>query len=388
MSGRTGVPSAWAAVVSACLVCLLALAGAAPVAAQEGAGTPAQSAAAGAGDAESGRQEAPAADRDDGLAGAVGQLVEVVRDPGGFLTGGLSQAFAWFFDWLTGVLRDGVATLVGLNFITSTPPALSYANPSIAGLWGVSRAIANAGLVLAAAWGALQLIVRGHIGSPYHEAMELFPRLALGALLANTSLWWARLAIDANNALCAGLAQAALPAWDNASRQDQPMVAVLATLAYLIAAVALVLQQLARLALVDVLLVLAPIGLVCWVLPQTQGWVGQWSGTFFATVFTQFVQAVSLKVGASLVGDFRPSAGPVALPDAPLLSLVLGIAVLVLTLKIPTLMRVNAGGGLGFVRYVAYRAAAGQLGGGSRTGGSSARPARGSAGSAGAAGAT
>ena len=39
---------------------------------------------------------------------------------------------------------------------------------------------------------------------PYHEAMELLPRLVLGALLVNTSLSWAQLAIDLNNALCSG----------------------------------------------------------------------------------------------------------------------------------------------------------------------------------------
>ena len=46
--------------------------------------------------------------------------------------------------------------------------------------------------------------------------MELFPRLVLGALLANTSLSWAQLAIDANNALCQAVGQASLPAWERA----------------------------------------------------------------------------------------------------------------------------------------------------------------------------
>ena len=70
---------------------------------------------------------------------------------------------------------------------------------------------------------------------------------------------------------------------------------------YLIAAVLLLLQMLMRLALIDVLLVVAPLGLLCWVLPQTQGWADRWVSTFTRTVFTQVPQIVALKLGASLI---------------------------------------------------------------------------------------
>ena len=42
-------------------------------------------------------------------------------------------------------------------------------------------------------------------------------------------------------------------------------------------------------------------------------------------------------------------------PDAALLTVFLGVAVLALTLKIPGLMRVHLGDGLGFARYYVYR---------------------------------
>jgi hypothetical protein len=140
----------------------------------------------------------------------------------------------------------------------------------------------------------------------------------------------------------------------------------------------LLLQQLARLALVDLLLVLAPLGLLCWVLPQTQGWARLWSNAFFGAVFTQFVQAVTLKVGTALLADYF------TLPtgDAQLISLFLGIATLALTLRVPSLMRATVGGGgMGFVRYYAYRVAARQLGSGEHKS-SSAGSGRGNAASA------
>jgi len=42
-------------------------------------------------------------------------------------------------------------------------------------------------------------------------------------------------------------------------------------------------------------------------------------------------------------------------PDAALLAIFLGVAVLALTLKIPSLLRTHVGDGLGFVRYYVYR---------------------------------
>jgi hypothetical protein len=237
-----------------------------------------------------------------------------------------------------------------LNFITRTPPDGSYASPTVVALWNVVRVIADAALVLVALWGGVNLILREHVGAPYHEAMELLPRLLLGALLANTSLAWGRLTIDINNALCEAIGQAGLPAWERADGATQLLVEVLAVLIYLVAGLLLLLQQLMRLALVDALLVVSPLALVCWVLPQTQGWARTWSSVFFGAVFTQFVQVVVLKLGGSLLTELTPMAA-----DAAMLAVFLGVAVLALTLKVPALVRQQAGDGLGFLRYLAYR---------------------------------
>jgi len=240
-----------------------------------------------------------------------------------------------------------------LNFITQTPPAGSYASPTVQALWGVTRAIANAALVLITLWSGFNLIARDSLGAPYHDLLEMLPRLALNALLVNTSLTWGQLAIDANNALCKAIGGATLPAWERADLASQVLADLVAAVIYLVTSLLLLLQMLARLALVDILLVAAPIALACWVLPQTQGWTRLWSNLFLATVFTQFVQVLALKLGGSLLTELTPMAF-----DSALLSLFLGVAVMVLTLKIPGLMRNHLGSGMGFVRYVVYRRAA------------------------------
>ena len=97
------------------------------------------------------------------------------------------------------------------------------------------------------------------------------------------------------------------------------------------------------LALVDALLVIAPLALLCWALPQTYGWARLWFSTFFGAVFVQSIQAVVLRLGAELIGRL-PSMLP-ALANDPigqsqvwLMTLMLGIAVLQLTRRVPRLI--------------------------------------------------
>jgi hypothetical protein len=272
-------------------------------------------------------------------------------------------------DTINGALRLVVssADAGALNFITTTPPAGSYANGTVQSLWGTCRAVANAALVLVAlAAGYSVIVAEGH-GTPYRTALEVIPRLVLGALLVNTSLIWAQLAIDLNNALCGAVGSSGLAAWDQSGAGGTLPNAV-ATLAYLIASLLLVIQMLMRLALVDVMLVVAPIALLCWVLPWTQQWARLWSTTFLAAVFCQFLQVVAMKLGASLIGDSAAIGS-----GAGLLRLFLGIAVIALTLRIPTLLRTQTGGGLGLVRQIAFVAATRGAAGRSRTRGSAAR---------------
>ena len=250
---------------------------------------------------------------------------------------------------------DAVGSLVNnvmgssLNFISQTPAQGSYASPTVTGLWATVRNIANAALVLVVLWSGYSVMVRDQIGAQYQGVMELLPRIGLAALLVNTSLSWAQLVIDVNNALCGVIGQTSLPAWQSAGGPSQALANVVAGLIYVVVSLLLLIQMLMRLALIDVMLVVAPAALLCWALPQTQAWARLWSATFTATVFVQFVQVLAMKLGASLITELAGI--PV---DAHLLSIFLGIGVLALTLKLPGLMRAHMGDGLGFPRYLAY----------------------------------
>jgi hypothetical protein len=239
---------------------------------------------------------------------------------------------------LLGALADALQALIGQavggggpaggGFVTSTPPASTYASPAVGGLWGKVRLAADASLALIVAYSGA-LIALGKVQrSPYDEALALLPRIGVGLALVNGSLWIGQEAIDLNNALCASIG-AALPGFGQAAGASPTLADVLARLAYLLTGLLLILQMLMRLALVDVALVLAPAGIVLYLLPGTRPWGEKWSGIFVAAVFTQFVQVLALKLGEALIG---------ASGGTGLLDFFTGIAVLVLVLKIPGLL--------------------------------------------------
>jgi len=240
----------------------------------------------------------------------------------------LLEAIRGFVDWALGFGDSS------LNFVTRTPAEGTYGSPTVRSLWDFSRALVNVALAVIVMWGGFNVIVKEHTRSPYHEVMELLPRLILAALAANLTLEFARGLIDANNAIAGGVGQVGLPGYDQASPTQEGIALIFTALAYGIVAVLLVLQMLMRLALIDMLIVLAPVASLLWVLPQTQGWFRWWASLFPITVFQQAVQMMVLRLGSALMVELTPG----SLSNA-LLTLLLGIAVCWLTLKVPSLLR-------------------------------------------------
>ncbi len=291
-------------------------------------------------------------------------------------TGFLGDPTAWattvFQQALVTLLRSSSSDIAGLldwlmassgNVISQTPPQLSYDQSIVRDLWGTSRTVANGMLAAVALWGGLSLIVGPHLRAPYHTAMELLPRLALGALAVNVSYDWCRFSIDANNALCNTFGAVGLPAWNVVG--DSVMgfvVSLLALLVYLVMGLLLLVQMLTRLALIDLMLVVAPLALVCWVLPQTYAWAQTWFLTFFGTVFAQVAQVLVLHLGTGLISQFANVENVVRPGGAyqAVLSLLLGIAVVHLARGVPRLMPgyVGIGAGLRQSLSITYRQSA------------------------------
>jgi hypothetical protein len=229
----------------------------------------------------------------------------------------LLEAVRGFVDWALGFGDSS------LNFVTRTPAEGSYGSPTVRALWDYSRAIVNVLLAVIVMWGGFNIMVKEHTRSPYHEVMELLPRLILGALAANLTLEFARFLIDANNALSAAVGQVSLPGYDAATPTQEGVALIFAALAYGVVAILLVLQMLMRLALIDLLIILAPVAALLWVLPQTQGWSRWWANLFPIVVFQQAIQMMVLRLGSALMVELTPGSLSNAL----------------LTLKVPAILR-------------------------------------------------
>lgn len=275
----------------------------------------------------------------------------------------LLEAIRGFVDWALGFGDSS------LNFVTRTPAEGTYASPTVRSLWDFSRALVNVALAVIVMWGGFNVMIKEHTRSPYHEAMELLPRVILAALAANLTLEFARFLIDSNNAISAAIGQVGLPGYDRATPSQEGIALIFTALAYGLVAVLLVFQMLMRLALIDMLIVLAPVMALLWVLPQTQSWARWWADLFPITVFQQAIQMMVLRLGSALMVELTPG----SLSNA-LLTLLLGIAVCWLTLKVPSLLRSRmSAAGLGsVVTLVVASRFLGALGSAGRGGGSAA----------------
>jgi len=283
---------------------------------------------------------APVAAQSPGSGGQAGGCFLGICDPGVWLQDTVARITSGFL----GGLIEGIGGAItafpdDTNFILHTPAALSYRNDQVQQFQSAARTAANGLLAVVTLIGGFNVMIRPYLGSTYHTAMELLPRLLLGVILINGASFWGQLAVDVNNALCGAFGSGPPPTITDTVWRSMMPAGLLVVLIYAVMGLLLVLQQLMRLALVDVLLVTAPLAALCWILPQTYGWARLWGSLFVGTVFAQFVQVLALRLGFNLATGFPPGTA------AGLIQPLLGIAVLALVLKIPGLMRGGAAGG-------------------------------------------
>jgi hypothetical protein len=293
--------------------------------------------------------------------GGTGDCFLGICDPGAWLSDEVNRIVAGFLSGLISGVGSAFTSLPNdVDFVLRTPEKLSYQNATIQQFAGATRALANGVLAVVVMVAGYNVGFRPYLGSSYAGARELLPRLLLGAILVNTASWWTQLAIDVNNALCAFFGAGPPPDLTDSLARSMLPTELLVGLIYVVMGLLLVLQQLMRLALVDALIILAPLAAVCWILPQTQGWGRLWGTLFIGTVFAQAVQVLTLRLGFNLTTDMPPATA------SGLIQPLLGIAVLALTLKIPGLMRGGGGGG-NFVAGLVGTATGALVAGGART---------------------
>jgi len=262
-------------------------------------------------------------------------------NPGLFdLAGHVRQAID---DWFRSVVQsalDPVLSFLGQTILATPGVADEY---RVKELWGVSAGIANGLLILFALVGAG--IVMGHeTVQSRHALKDILPRLIVGAIAANASLAVAALLIHAANALSqAFLGQGVDPVNATAAIRDL-VVAPIATggifvilvgLVVAVLTIMLVCIYIARVAMLILLVVAAPLALICHALPQTDGLAQLWWRSVLGVFAIQVGQSLVLVTALRVFFDSDHHALGFALGGS-IVDMLLCICLLWVLVKIPS----------------------------------------------------
>ena len=165
------------------------------------------------------------------------------------------------------------------DILTGTPPDLTYANDLVRQAWMVVWAITSGALVVILGWMGLSFIMAEHLGTRQAGWREMVPRLVLGLVAAASSLWWCALVLDVADAVSGFIAvslnvtagdmlRSTLRTLMTAVEAGSVGMALLLAVLYLVYGffvLYVIVQMVLRLALIDILLALAPIALGLWI---------------------------------------------------------------------------------------------------------------------------
>ncbi len=241
------------------------------------------------------------------------------------------------------------------DILTGTPPDLTYAHDLVRHAWMVVWAITTGALVVILGWMGLSFIVSEHLGRQQTGWREMVPRLVLGLVAAASSLWWCALVLDVADAVSGFIAvslnvtpgdllRAPLDTFLTAVQAGSVGMAQLLALLYLVYGffvLYVIVQMVLRLALIDILLALAPIALGLWILPHTAGWGRHWLRLFMTTVFQQAVQLIALALGIGFLNEFASVAAFEPVQDL-IWKLLMSLAFVYMATQVPSMMG-NAG---------------------------------------------
>ena len=237
------------------------------------------------------------------------------------------------------------------DILTGTPADLTYANEMVRHAWMVVWAITSGALVVILGWMGLSLIMAEHLGRQQAGWREMVPRLVLGLVAAASSLWWCALILDVADAVSGFIAvslgvtpgdllRAPLNTFLTSVQAGSVGMAQILALLYLVYGffvLYVVVQMVLRLALIDLLLALAPIALGLWILPHTAGWGRHWLRLFMTTVFQQAVQLIALALGLGFLNQFASIAAFEPVQDL-VWKLLLSIAFVYMATRVPSML--------------------------------------------------
>jgi uncharacterized membrane protein YgcG len=258
-----------------------------------------------------------------------------------FLDGFASSAAQSIMNALTPVIDDFLKNPV--NIVNQTPPADSYQNPTVIALNTLFAGVIDAALACLLVIGGYSILVGSHLSMPQSSLRELLPRVILVVAAVHFNPHFLGLLIDLENTLN----RAVIHATDTqiltntiasllSLNPTAGLLLIILAIVLSIMTVLLLVQMIVCIALVDLLLALAPLGLGCLMLQQTVRWGRLWLTAVSAAVWVQFIQLVALASGSIFLSAM--SAPGTIFHGNLLATAFLVIGTLGLVLKIPGML--------------------------------------------------
>jgi hypothetical protein len=268
-----------------------------------------------------------------------------VTDPVGFIL----QSLVGLLGHLISVARVDMGGVLDRFLFRTVDPTVAgnrpvTANPNLANLnLGLALAVdAMIGLVILLT--SLRSIFERSMRSRY-DLKAVLPRVLLAVVLAHGSLLFMQMAIDLNNALGSVALSLGGPLngdtlpWSPSLAPEtiarlisgQDLFQALLVVALVVAMAILVLAYVIRTALLNILVVTAPLAALLTVMPDTRSHARTWLRLFLGTVFVQAVQLIILRVAVTT--EFDSNGG--------LITTVYALATLWLLLKVPGAMNTS-----------------------------------------------
>ncbi|GHO49184.1 hypothetical protein [Ktedonospora formicarum] len=250
----------------------------------------------------------------------------------------------WAIDGFKGLVRymlHGIAnTLEGLvtwaeswGVINATPKDLTYEHDTVKKLHAWSVGVLDAALALFLTIGGYTYMLGG-----YRDFRQIAVRLLIAVIAANFSLFYIPQVIELQNALTSSLQTLfgskvnLLPTGTiDTSSGSTALRIVCFYLAELVMSIMILSQRFVYLALLDFLIVLAPLGIACFTLPQTQEWGNWWMQLFVSTLLMPILQNLCLYLSSTILAATGPK-------GVSVVGMLIGIGGLYLAFKLPTML--------------------------------------------------
>jgi hypothetical protein len=261
---------------------------------------------------------------------------------------GVTDLTSCINDWINTFVQDNVAdwfqkqvdyfnqqqqdNAEGYGFVFQTPDSLTYHAQPVEEMYHYALAAFAALLLVLLAIAGLNLML-GRSTS----WSETLPPLIYCTLMAFAFQPFIAMFIQLSNDFIFGMqfAVGVAPTFPAYGAGSDVFMDLIALIFELIGDLLLALEALARLALLDLLIALAPLGIMCYALPQTRGWGRMWAEAFTATILIQPIQATLVMLGAkflSLLAAFIQG------PLPPVVQVLVGLASIIMALYVPRML--------------------------------------------------